>query len=146
MKRLLPIVCALAGAMFGQQPPKMMTRVEVTLHSPDVPEGSFAAQPKVFYRAGDRYCRIEEATDTEHGLHLLMIVNEPDYWTVNLLAKTAQHSVDPGPTFNCHLPIFAYGNPKSLDDETKEIRKLEFGRELEFFESKGSVHEPGPVL
>jgi hypothetical protein len=146
MNRLLVVVFALAGVMFGQQPPKVMTRVEVTFHSPDVPEGSFAAKPKVFYRAGDRYCRIEEAADTEHGLHNLMIINEPDYWSVNLIAKTAQHGVDPGPTFNCHLPMFAYGSPQSLDDEKQEIRQLEFGRELEFFESKGAVPEPGPVL
>jgi len=146
MNRLLLIVCALAGAMFGQQSPKMMTRVEVTFHSPDIPEGSFAAKPKVFYRAGDRYCRIEEAADPEHGLHNLMIINEPDYWVVNLVAKTAQHGVDSGPTFNCHLPIFAYGSPQSLDEETKEIRQLDFGRELEFFESKGAVPEPGPML
>jgi len=146
MNRLLLIVCALAGVMSAQQPPKMMTRVEVTFHSPDVPEGSFAAKPKILYRAGDRYCRIEEASDPEHNLHNLMIINEPDYWMVNLLAKTAQHGIDPGPTFNCHLPIFAYGNPQSLDEETKQIRQLEFGREQEFFESKGAVPEPGPVL
>lgn len=146
MNRLLVVVFALAGGMFGQQPPKVMTRVEVTFHSPDVPEGSFAAKPKVFYRAGDRYCRIEEAADAEHGLHNLMIINEPDYWSVDLIAKTAQHGVDPGPTFNCHLPMFAYGSPQSLDDETKEIRQLEFGRELDFFENKGAVAEPGPVL
>jgi hypothetical protein len=123
-----------------------MTKVEVSLHSPDAPDGSFAAKPKVFYRAGDRYCRIEEAPDPEHGLHNLMIVNEPDYWVVNLIARTAQHGIDPGPTFNCHLPIFAYGSPQSLDEETKEIRQLEFGREREFFESKGGAPEPGPVL
>ena len=93
MNRLLLIVCALAGVMSGQQPPKMMTRVEVTFHSPDVPDGSFAAKPKVFYRAGERYCRIEEASDPEHRLHNLMIINEPDYWMVNLLAKTAQHAI-----------------------------------------------------
>jgi hypothetical protein len=75
-----------------------------------------------------------------------MIINEPDYWAVNLLTKTAQHGIDPGPTFSCHLPIFGYGNPKSLDEETKEIRQLEFGREQEFFESKGGAPEPGPVL
>ena len=51
-----------------------------------------------------------------------------------------------GPTLNCHLPIFAYGNPESSDEETKQIRQLEFGREQEFFESKGAVPEPGPVL
>jgi hypothetical protein len=140
MNRLLVVVFALAGVMFGQQPPKVMTRVEVTFHSPDVPEGSFAAKPKVFYRAGDRYCRIEEAADTENGLHNLMIINEPDYWSVNLIAKTAQHGVDPGPTFNCHLPMFAYGSPQSLDDETKEIRQLEFGRSWSFSRAR----EPSP--
>jgi len=124
----------------------MITRVEVTFHSPDVPDGSFAAKPKVFYRAADRYCRIEEAADPEHGLHNLMIINEPDFWAVNLVTKTAQHGVDPGPSFNCHLPIFAYGNPQSLDEETKEIRQLEFGREREFFENKGAIPVPGPVL
>jgi hypothetical protein len=146
MKSLLLTILALAAAMFGQQPPKVMTRVEVTFHNPDVPDGSFAAKPKVFYRAGDRYCRIEEAADSEHDLHNLMIINEPDYWAVNLLTKTAQHGVDPGPKFNCHLPVFAYGTPQSLEAETKEIRQLEFGRELEFFESKGAVPEPGPVF
>lgn len=75
-----------------------------------------------------------------------MVINEPDYWVVNLLTKTAQHGTDPGPTFNCHLPIFAYGTPQSLDEETKEIRQLEFGREREFFEGKGAVPEPGPAF
>jgi hypothetical protein len=146
MKRLLPVLALFVGAVFGQQAPKVMTRVEVTFHSPDVPAGSFAAKPKVFYRAAERYCRIEEAADPEQGLHNLMIVNEPDYWAVNLLSKTAQHGVDPGPTFNCHLPIFAYGSPESMDQQTKEIRQLEFGREPEFFERKGAVPEPGPVM
>jgi hypothetical protein len=146
MEGLLLAVCVFSVALFAQEPPKVMTRVEVTLHSPDAPEGSLAAMPKVFYRAGDRYCRIEEAPDPDHGLHNVMIVNEPDYWTVNLVTKTAQQGVDPGPTFNCHLPIFASGNPQSLDDETKEIRELEFGREQEYFESKGAAPLPGPVL
>jgi hypothetical protein len=146
MKRLLVLVYILAGALLAEEPPKVMTKVEVTLHSADAPDGSFAAKPKVFYRAGNGYCRIEEAADPENNLHNLMIVNEPDYWMVNLITKTAQHSADPGPTFNCHLPIFAYGTPQSLDEETKGIRELEFGRELEFFKGKGAVPEEGPVL
>ena len=124
----------------------MMTKVEVTLHSDDAADGSFAAKPKVFYRAGNGYCRIEEAADPEKNVHSLMIINEPDYWIVNLVTKTAQHSVDPGPTFNCHLPIFADGTPQSMDEETRAIRDLEFGRELEFFKGKGAVAEEGPVL
>jgi hypothetical protein len=146
MKSLIFVVSLLCGISTAEQPPKTMTKIEVILQSPDAPAGSFAAKPKVFYRAGNRYCRIEEAPDPEQGIHSLMIVNEPDYWMVNLLTKTGRHSVDPGPTFNCHLPIFAYGTPQSLDEETKEIRQLEFGQEFEFFKNKGATAEKGPVL
>jgi hypothetical protein len=112
-----------------------MTKVEVFLEGPDIPAGSFATKPKVMYRAGTRYCRTEEAPDPENGIHGLAIVNEPDYWMVNLLKKTAQHAVDPGPTFNCHLPIFP--------DTEKD---LEFGFELEYFKKKGAIPQKGPVL
>jgi hypothetical protein len=54
---------------------------------------------------------------------------------VNLLKKTAQHGVDPGPTFNCHLPIFP--------DVDKD---LEFGFEQEYFKAKGSTPREGGVL
>jgi hypothetical protein len=40
MNRLLIVFCAFVGVMFGQDPPKAMTRVEVTFHSPDVPQGA----------------------------------------------------------------------------------------------------------
>jgi len=146
MKSLIFSVSLLCGISTAEQPPKHMTKVEVIMQSPDAPAGSFAAKPKVFYRAGNRYCRIEEAPDPEQGIHRLIIVNEPDYWMVNLFTKTGRHSVDPGQTFNCHLPIFAYGAPQSLDEETKEIRQLEFGQEFEFFKSKGATAEKGPVL
>ena len=119
----------------AQQPPKVMTRVEVVLEGPDVPAGSFATKPKVMYRAGSLYCRTEEAPDPENGIHGLAIVNEPDYWLVNLLKKTAQHGVDSGPTFKCHLPIFP--------DADKD---LEFGFEPEYFKSKGASRQEGLVL
>jgi hypothetical protein len=146
MKNLLLLMSFLCGRVAAEQPPKTMTKVEVILQSPSAPAGSFAAKPKVFYRAGNGYCRIEEAADPQQGTHNLMIVNEPDYWMVNPLTKSARHSVDPGPTFNCHLPIFAYGTPQLLDEETKEIRQLEFGQEFEFFKSKGAAAQKGPVL
>ena len=119
----------------AQQVPKVMTRVEVVLEGPEVPAGSFATKPKVMYRAGSRYCRTEEAPDTERGIHGLAIINEPDYWLVNLMTKTAQHAVDPGPTFNCHLPIFPDAD-----------KNLEFGFEPEYFKSKGASRQEGPVL
>jgi len=146
MTRFLFLICLLAGAMFAEETPKTMTKIEVILQSPDIPAGSFAAKPKVFYRAGNRYCRLEEAPDPDQGIHGLMIINEPDYWMVNLLAKTVRHGVDPGPTFNCRLVIFTNGSPQSLDDESKQIMQLEFGRELEFFKERGAVPKKSPVL
>jgi hypothetical protein len=143
MRNVLLLTCLLGCAAAAEQQPRTMTKIEVILQSPSAPADSFASKPKVMYRAGERYCRVEEAPDPDHGIHGLMIVNEPDYWMVNLLAKTARHGVDPGPTFNCHLPVFA---DESLDEEGKQIRQLEFGMELEFFKSKGAVPEKGPVL
>src|ERR1700730_2128721 len=99
------LVCVLNAVSFGQQP-EIMTKLAVRLESADIPAESFAAKPKVMYRAGTGYCRTEELPDPEHGIHGLMILNEPDAWMVNLLTKTAQHFVDPGPTFHCRMPIF----------------------------------------
>jgi hypothetical protein len=123
-----------------------MTKLEVILQSPDVPIGSFAAKPKVMYRSGNRYCRIEEAPDPDRGIHGLMIINEPDYWMVNLLSKTARHGLDPGPTFNCRMPMFADAAPTSSGDESKKVMELEFGLEFEFFKNKGAAPQKGPVL
>ncbi len=75
-----------------------------------------------------------------------MIVNEPDYWMVNLLTKTARHGLDPGPSFNCHLPIFAEAPTPSPDDESSQVMQLEFGLEFEFFKGKGATPQKGPVL
>jgi len=147
MKSVLLVLCIFAGTSGAEQLPKTMLKLEVILQSPDVPAGSFASKPKVMYRAGKQYCRTEEAPDPEQGIHGLVIINEPDYWMVNLLAKTAQHGVDPGPTFNCRMPMFADGALKSpSDDESKQIMELEFGLEFEFFKSKGATPQQGPVL
>jgi hypothetical protein len=135
LPRLLFVGVGLVHTSLAQQPPKAMTKVEVFLEGPDIRAGSFATKPKVMYRAGSRYCRIEEAADPDNGIHGLAIINEPDYWMVNLLNNTAKHAVDFGPSFNCHLPIFP--------DTDKD---LEFGFELEYFKSKGARPQTGPVL
>jgi hypothetical protein len=139
MAMRLALVMLFAGFCFAQDTPKTMTKIETVLQGPDIPAGSFATKPKVMYRAGTRYCRVEEAEDAEHGIHGLLIVNEPDAWIVNLSNQTARHIVDPGPTFNCHLPIFA-------DDPEKDASDLEFGFEMEFFKSKGATPREGSVL
>ena len=75
-----------------------------------------------------------------------MIINEPDAWMINLATMTAQHMVDPGPTFNCRLQMFASEARDLPEDEGKQIVGLEFGSELEFFKSKGATPQPGMVL
>lgn len=142
-------ICVLltAGALLAQEHPQTMTKLVVRLQSPDVPQDSFAGKPKVMYRAGTRYCRVEELPDEEHGIHGLVIINEPDTWMVNLLASEAQHYLDRGPTFNCRLPIFVSGDDvKSTGDLKRPAFDLEFGRELAYFEAKGVTSTEGPVL
>ena len=90
-----------------------MLKLAVRLENPNIPKESFAAKPKLMYKAGNGYCRTEELPDPEHGIHGLMIINEPDIWMVNLLAKTAQHYVDSGPTFNGRMPMFGGDEVKS---------------------------------
>jgi hypothetical protein len=122
--------------------PKTMTKIEAHLEGPQVMAGSFSAKPKVIYRADARYCRLEEAQDTENKIHGLLIVNEPDAWMVNLYDKSAQHMVDPGPTFNCKLPIFATLDSK--DEAGILYQDLQFGSELKFFKKMGAAGQPGP--
>jgi hypothetical protein len=152
MRAQIIFICLVSAMVFGQvasnqTSPGAMTKLVVHLQSADVPETSFAAQPKTMYRAGTRYCRIEEIPDTEHGIHGVVVINERDTWLVNLLAKTAQHQLDPGPTFNCRLPIFVSGEDiKSAADTRSQLMGLEFGRELPYFEGKGATSGPGPTL
>jgi hypothetical protein len=122
-----------------------MTKLQVQLQSPDVPADSFAAKPKIIYRAGSKYCRVEEQPDASHGIHGVTIINEPDAWMVNLATDSAQHIVDPGPSFNCRLPIFGDLAAKLPEDESKQILGLEFGQEYDFFKAKGATPHPGGV-
>lgn len=152
MRARVILVCLASTIAFGQvasnqTPPGTMTKLIVRLQSQDVPEASFAAQPKTMYRAGTHYCRIEELPDIEHGIHGLLVINEPDTWLVNLLTKTAQHHLDPGPTFNCRLPVFVFGEDiKSAVDARSQLMGLEFGRELAYFDEREATSTPGPTL
>jgi len=137
------IICS---SLAAQHPPKTMTKMVVQLQSPEVPTDSFAAKPKTMFRAGTQFCRIEEEPDPEHGIHGVMIINEPDAWMVNLASNSAQHMVDPGPSLNCRMPVFAGLLGQLPEDESKQIGPLEFGYELEFFKSKGATPQPGGVL
>jgi hypothetical protein len=119
-----------------------MTHAVVQMSGTGISADSFSAKPKTFWRASNQYCRVDEEPDPEKGIHGKLIVNEPDAWLVNLADNTAKHLLDPGPTFNCRLPIFA------LDQEmaNSKIGELEIGRELDFFHSNGAKLIAGPKL
>ena len=122
--------------------PSKMTHAVVQMSGADISADSFSAKPKTFWRASNQYCRVDEEPDPEKGIHGKLIVNEPDAWLVNLADNTAKHVLDPGPTFNCRLPIFA------LDQEMakSKIGELEIGRELDFFRSNRAKLIEGPKL
>ncbi len=128
-----------------EPPPKTMTRLVVRLESAEMKTGSFAAQPKTFYRAGARYCRVEEPDDPDNYIRGLVIMNEPDVWMVNLAARQGRHLVSPGAA-RCRLPIFTLEEVKSAPDLKQPLLDLEFGRELQFFKKKAGQPQAGPVL
>ncbi|HXZ13573.1 MAG TPA: hypothetical protein VEG64_14390 [Candidatus Sulfotelmatobacter sp.] len=142
MRRLfIPLILAII-TFAADDAPKTMTKIEVHLEGPDVKAGSFLAQPKVIYRAADKYCRVEEAEDGQSKIHGLLIVNEPDAWMINLYDKSARHVVDPGPTFNCKLPLFTQVDSK--DEAAMLYQNLQFGKELIFFKQMAAPGQPGP--
>ena len=44
--RSFVVIMALSAIAYGQRPPESMTTLSVRVQSPEVPEDSFAAQPK----------------------------------------------------------------------------------------------------
>jgi hypothetical protein len=142
LSRLFILLLVAITTLAADDAPKTMTKIEVHLESPEVMAGSFLAQPKVIYRAGTKYCRTEEAEDSQGKIHGLLIVNEPDAWMINLYDKSARHVVDPGPSFNCKLPLFSQVDSK--DEASMLYQNLQFGNELLFFKHLAGAGQPGP--
>jgi hypothetical protein len=131
-----------AATFCADEPPTTMIHMIVQMSGTDFPEGSFATKPKTMWRAGNSYCRSDEEPDPQRGLHLRLIISEPDSWLVDLANNRAKHMVDPGPTFNCGLPIFAF----SPELYKSKVGKLEFGHELEFFQKNAAKQVTGLAL
>jgi hypothetical protein len=140
----LALVLTLTLARIGvcADAPSKMIHAIVQMSGTDFSAESFAAKPKIFWRATSQYCRIDEEPDPANGIHGRMVVNEPDAWLINLADQTAKHVLDTGPTFNCKLPIFAY-DPETV---SSKIGELEIGHELELFQTNGAKLIDGPKL
>lgn len=118
-------------ASTAETSPRRMIRTTVSWTANNIPHDSFAERPKTMTRAGSRYCRIDLEMNPGRQNHQSSIINEPDLWDLDRVSMVAKHYVDPGPTFNCRLPIFGIDTTSGED-----IRNLEFGRELEFFRAR----------
>jgi hypothetical protein len=112
-----------------------MLYVEYRLAGKQINADSFDAQPKKVWRIGTDYLRFEDAPNPLTKIHGIIIVAEPDIWVVDRNTNKAQHTVDPGPNYKVHFPLFA-------SESSAKLRELEFGSELEYFRKNGAKELP----
>jgi hypothetical protein len=116
----------------GACAPETLARIVFRDATPGIDRESFAGQPKTLYRLGDRYFRMEEAPDAEHGIHGLLITAEPDSWLINLADRSGRHIVDRSTPFVIHAQVF--GGP----EDPEILKSFEFGCELAYMKARGS--------
>lgn len=61
---LVPVLAAVG--VCADRPSKTIHAI-VQMSASEIPKDSFFSKPKVFWRASDRYCRVDEEPDTERG-------------------------------------------------------------------------------
>ncbi len=120
-----------------------MTKIVVRLMGPRIKPGSFPALPRTMYCSGPHYARVEDPPDARQHVHKLIVIAEPDAYSVNLIDREGTHAIDQGGPNDLHLPVVLPFDPKH---ELPELDRLEFGDELHFFEQAGATHRAGPVI
>jgi hypothetical protein len=116
-----------------------MLFVEYRVISPQLPPSSPESQPRKLWRVGREFLRFEDVPNPQTNVHGLIIVDEPDIWIIDRKKGQGQHSVDPGPNYVIHFPIFP-------NEQSDQLRQLEFGRELQFFHEHGAKELPSQVV
>jgi hypothetical protein len=143
----MPIFCfLLAATMVAQTPPEQpetMTKLVVRLSGPGIKPKSFSALPKTIYVAPPHYARMEDPPDARQGLQKLTIIAEPDAYSANLINHKGTHAIDKDNGNDLHVPIVL---PFDLKHSCATADRLEFGRELEFFEHAGAQKKAGPII
>jgi hypothetical protein len=135
------LLVGLTAPLFCQEAPTTMTKITARIIKQEPVPGSFAAQPKTYWRAGTKYARIAESPDLQNHIQGLIIIREPDAWMVNLSDKSGRHVIDSGPSLVVRLPIF----DKQTGMKSK-LNDLEFGMELDFFVRNNATHSVGVVI
>lgn len=135
MSRFLTPLLFLLLPLAVQAADEKMLYVEYRLVSNQIAADSFDAQTKKLWRIGNNYLRFEDAPNPQTKIHGLIIVAEPDIWIVDRNTNRAQHTVDPGPNYKIHFPLFA-------SEVSEKLRALEFGHELEYFRDNDAKEFP----
>jgi hypothetical protein len=107
--------------------PVKLTRMVVRNISPTLSAAAPAAQPKLMYRQHSTLLRSEESPDPTRNAHNIVIIAEPQIWAMNMVTKTGQHQIDPGPELNVHAPILPVGG-----GVPPQFLEMEFGCEPDF--------------
>ena len=98
--KLMAMICA----YLGMADVTTMIRMDVRLMGPGIRPGSNAALPKVIYRAGFKYARMEDAPEAKQRIQKITIISEPDAYSIDLNGKVGTHVIHGGDK-DVHLPI-----------------------------------------
>ena len=133
----------IAFLMAGLNAPDSMIKMNVRLMGPGIRPGSSAALPKLIYRAGTRYARMEDAPEARQQIEKVTNIAEPDAYSVDLMGRTGTHAIDQGGPNDMHLPMVL---PLDPNHRLGALDRLEFGEELDFFQKAGATKTAGPVI
>lgn len=136
LRTALVVAAALPAFVFAAErvcAPTSMLKVVTALDVPGAPKDHFVRVPKTLYRYGERYGRVEETRNPGTGLHLLVVVSEPDIWIADRASRRGNSQKDLGPTFFFRAAIF--GDPKI---QSSFINSLEFGCEVAWLSEAGA--------
>jgi len=101
--------------------PKYVLKIVVSMDTPD-------SARKTIYRSGERFGRIEDPPN-------VIVVNEPDVWSVDRALRVGQHERD-----RDHDLVF---RALIIDDfGSQHWNNFEYGCEVPFMKTVGSVAEP----
>lgn len=135
MPRFFAALLFLLLPLAAQAVEDRMLYVEFHLAGKQIAADSFDAQTKKVWRIGNNYLRFEDAPNPQTKIYGLIIVAEPDIWIIDRKTNQAQHTVDPGPNYKIHFPLFA-------SETSEKLRALEFGHELEYFRENNAKELP----
>lgn len=139
MKLCMLLMC---GCAFAANP-ETMTRMNVRVTGPGIAPGTYSALPKLIYRAGAKYARLEDAPNSKASIQKLTIIAEPDAYSVDLMGRTGTHAIDQGGPEDLHLPMVMPFDPMH---RMGVLDALEFGDELAFFHKAGATRSAGPIV